>query len=67
MEKDNVVVKVHGKWGLADWYPTRPRPKAKAEGGETETEKEPEAEDAVNSEEQAADEASPAQGKTTAA
>lgn len=33
MDKDGSVVKVHGKWGLAEWYPARPKPKAKAEGG----------------------------------
>lgn len=25
------VVKVHGKWGLAEWYPARRNPKARAE------------------------------------
>jgi hypothetical protein len=47
MEESGVVVKVHGKWGLAEWYPARPKPKAKGESGEKETEKE-EPEDEVS-------------------
>lgn len=34
MQGDGIVVKVHGKWGLSDWYPARPKNKAKAEAGE---------------------------------
>lgn len=39
MEEGGVVVKVHDKWGLAEWYPARPKPKAKGEAGEKGPEK----------------------------
>lgn len=29
MKDSGLVVKVHGKWGLAEWYPARPKAKAK--------------------------------------
>ncbi len=35
MENDGVVVKVKEKWGLAEWYPARPKPKPKAGSGDT--------------------------------
>jgi hypothetical protein len=39
MKASGTVVKVHGKWGLAEWYPVRSKAKAKAEGAEKETDK----------------------------
>lgn len=31
LEENGAVVKVRGKWGLADWYPARPKPKVKSD------------------------------------
>lgn len=42
MEESGAVVKVHDKWGLADWYPARPKPKAKGEASEKGADKESE-------------------------
>jgi hypothetical protein len=41
MEENGIVVKVHGKWGLAEWYPARPKPKGKGQPAEKEVEKDP--------------------------
>jgi hypothetical protein len=31
LQEAEEVVKVHGKWGLSDWYPARRNPKARPE------------------------------------
>lgn len=45
MEKDGIVVKVHGKWGLAEWYPSRPKAKPKADATGADKEEVPSTDD----------------------